>query len=41
MRSTDLGNDTDSENFADLDQAIRDYEARDEAQTEVWLHIFR
>ena len=40
MRLTELGNDSESDDFIDLDQAIRDYEARDESRTDVWLHHF-
>lgn len=40
MRLTDIGNDDDSDEFADLEQSIRDYEARDEARTAVWLRHF-
>lgn len=40
MRLTDIGNDSDSDEFADLEQSICDYEARDEARTAVWLRHF-
>ena len=40
MRLTDVGNDKISGEFADIDQAIREYEARDETRTAIWLRHF-
>ena len=40
MRLTEIGNDSDSNEFADLGQAIRDYDARDAARTDIWLRHF-
>lgn len=40
MRLTEIGADRDMPEVGDLDQAIRDYEARDAARTRVWLKHF-
>jgi 2,4-dienoyl-CoA reductase-like NADH-dependent reductase (Old Yellow Enzyme family) len=40
MRLTEIGADKESPAFGDLGQAIRDYEARDQARTEIWLRHF-
>ncbi|MEC5292458.1 NADH:flavin oxidoreductase/NADH oxidase family protein [Aurantimonas sp. C2-6-R+9] len=40
MRLTEIGEDRENEDLGDLQRAIRDYEARDKARTEVWLRHF-
>jgi len=40
MRLTEIGADRETSFVGDLGQAIRDYEARDQARTEVWLRHF-
>jgi len=40
MRLTEIGADKEASVVGDLRQAIRDYEARDKARTEVWLRHF-
>ena len=40
MRLTDIGADRETPAFGDLGQAVRDYAARDEARTNVWLRHF-
>jgi len=40
MRLTEIGADKETPDFGDLGPAIRDYEARDKARTEVWLRHF-
>lgn len=40
MRLTEIGSDRETPAFGDLGQAIRDYEARDKARTDVWLRHF-
>lgn len=40
MRLTEIGADKETPVFGDLGQAIRDFEARDKSQTEVWLRRF-
>jgi len=40
MRLTEIGADKETPVVGDLGQAIRDYEARDKARTEVWLRHF-
>lgn len=40
MRLTDLGTDAAPDDVRDLEQAIRDYEARDAARTSIWSHHF-
>ena len=40
MRLTEIGADKETPEFGDLGQAIRDYEARDKARTEIWLRHF-
>ncbi len=40
MRLTDIGADKETPDVGELGQAIRDYEARDKARTEVWLRHF-
>jgi len=35
-----IGADRETPEFGDLWQAIRDYEARDKARTEIWSHHF-
>lgn len=40
MRLTEIGSDKEMLDFSDLGQAIRDYEARDKARTEVWIRHF-
>jgi 2,4-dienoyl-CoA reductase-like NADH-dependent reductase (Old Yellow Enzyme family) len=40
MRLTEIGADKETPAFGDLGQAIRDYESRDKARTEVWLRHF-
>ena len=40
MRLTEIGADKETPDISDLGQAIRDYEARDQTRTEVWLRHF-
>ena len=40
MRLTEIAADVEAQDFGDLGQAIRDYEARDKARTDVWLRHF-
>ncbi len=40
MRLTEIGADNKTSDVGDLEQAIRDYEARDQTRTEVWLRHF-
>ena len=40
MRLTEIGADEETPDFGDLRQAIRDYETRDKARTDVWLRHF-
>lgn len=40
MRLTEIGADQETPNVGELGRAIRDYEARDKARTEVWLRHF-
>jgi 2,4-dienoyl-CoA reductase-like NADH-dependent reductase (Old Yellow Enzyme family) len=40
MRLTEIGADKETSVLGDLGQAIRDYEARDQTRTEVWLRHF-
>jgi 2,4-dienoyl-CoA reductase-like NADH-dependent reductase (Old Yellow Enzyme family) len=40
MRLTEIGADEETPVFGDLGQAIRDYEARDETRTVIWLRHF-
>jgi hypothetical protein len=40
MRLTEIGADKETPVFGDLEQAIRDYEARNESRTKVWLRHF-
>ncbi|MDF1775553.1 MAG: NADH:flavin oxidoreductase/NADH oxidase family protein [Rhizobiaceae bacterium] len=40
MRLTRIGADAETERVEDLPQAVRDYEARDKARTEIWLRHF-
>jgi len=40
MRLTEIAADNESEAFGDLMQAVRDYDVRDKARTEVWLKYF-
>ena len=40
MRLTEIGADKETPVFGDLDQAIRDYDARDKTRTAVWLRHF-
>jgi len=40
MRLTEIGAGKEGQDFGDLGQAIRDYEARDKARTDVWLRHF-
>lgn len=41
MRLTDIGSDIETDDVADLGQAISDYEARDATRTEIWLDHFK
>ncbi|MFT5160802.1 MAG: hypothetical protein ACI9ZD_002417, partial [Paracoccaceae bacterium] len=40
MRLTEIGADKDKPVVGGLEQAIRDYEARDKSRTEIWLDHF-
>lgn len=40
MRLTEIGNNRDPDELADLEQSIRDYDARDNARTDIWLRHF-
>lgn len=40
MRLTEIGADKEAPDFSDLEQAVRDYEARDRARTDIWLRHF-
>jgi len=40
MRITDIATDRESSETGDLEQALRDYEARDQAKTDIWLGYF-
>ena len=40
MRLTEIGEDKETSTFGDLEQATRDYEARDRTRTGIWLHHF-
>jgi hypothetical protein len=40
MRLTQIGTDQETDEVGDLAQAIRDYEARDNARTEIWTQHF-
>lgn len=40
MRLTEIGNDRETPTFGELGPAIRDYEARNQARTQVWLRHF-
>lgn len=40
MRLQEIGRDTETPNFSDLGQAIRDYKARDTSRTQIWLRHF-
>ena len=40
MRLTAIGADGETPDFSDLEQAVRDYEARDHARTDIWLRYF-
>lgn len=40
MRLTEIGADEEGPEFGDLMQAVRDYDARDSARTEIWLNHF-
>ena len=40
MRLTEIGADKEASDFSDLEQAVRDYEARDRARTDIWLRHF-
>lgn len=40
MRLTDIGADKETDEVGDLGEAIRDYEARDDARTEIWSRHF-
>lgn len=40
MRLTEIGEGSENKEFGDLQQSIRDYEARDKTRTEIWLSHF-
>ncbi len=40
MRLTDTGADKEDDDVGDLQQAIRDYEVRDDTRTKIWPHHF-
>ncbi|WP_108879580.1 oxidoreductase [Anderseniella sp. Alg231-50] len=40
MRLTEIGADKETPDVSDLEQAVRDYEARDKTRTEIWLRYF-
>ena len=40
MRLTEIGSDQETPNLGDLEEAIRDYDARDKSRTEIWLGHF-
>ncbi|MBT8459635.1 MAG: NADH:flavin oxidoreductase/NADH oxidase family protein [Boseongicola sp.] len=40
MRLTEIGADKETPEFADIGQAIREYETRDKARTDIWLRHF-
>jgi hypothetical protein len=40
MRLTEIGADKETPDFGNLEQAIRDYEARDKSRTDIWLRHF-
>lgn len=41
MRLTGIGSESETLDIGDLNDALRDYEARDKVRTDIWLQHFR